>query len=119
MARKVTVTLVDDTDESKTAAETLEFGLDGVSYEIDLSEENARRLRGALERYVSAARPTPGPARARRPKPQTAPTRTGTIRSDGQPQAVIRAWARREGMEVNDRGRLSAEVVAAFHEAHR
>nr|4E1R_A Chain A, Protein lsr2 [Mycobacterium tuberculosis]4E1R_B Chain B, Protein lsr2 [Mycobacterium tuberculosis] len=56
MAKKVTVTLVDDFDGSGAADETVEFGLDGVTYEIDLSTKNATKLRGDLKQWVAAGR---------------------------------------------------------------
>ena len=63
MAKKVTVSLSDDFD-GKQADETVQFGLDGVSYEIDLSEKNAKKMRevpaalggrGSANRRISAA----------------------------------------------------------------
>ncbi|MGH3543252.1 MAG: histone-like nucleoid-structuring protein Lsr2, partial [Mycobacterium sp.] len=56
MAKKVTVTLVDDFDREGAADETVEFGLDGVSYEIDLTTKNATKLRGDLKKWVEAGR---------------------------------------------------------------
>jgi nucleoid-associated protein Lsr2 len=115
MAQKVTVSLVDDMDGS-TAAETVEFGLDGVSYEIDLSDDNAKRLRDALAGYVTNARRAGGRRRAssgggaRRgggagPRPSV----------DREQNAAIREWARKQGMKISDRGRIPAEVLAAYH----
>ena len=56
MAKKVTVTLVDDFDGEGAADETVEFGLDGVSYEIDLSAKNAAKLRNELKPWLEAGR---------------------------------------------------------------
>ena len=56
MAKKVTVTLVDDFDGEGSADETVEFALDGVTYEIDLSSKNATKLRNDLKGWVEASR---------------------------------------------------------------
>jgi hypothetical protein len=112
MAQKVTVTLVDDIDGS-TAEETLEFGLDGVSYQIDLSGDNAGKLREILSDYVDHARRSGGRKRASgRPAPTGRP-RTASVDRD-QNQA-IREWARKKGFKVSDRGRIPKEVTEAYH----
>lgn len=112
MAKKVQVTLVDDVDGSN-AVETIEFALDGSSYEIDLSKANAAKLRDALATYVAharkAGRSRPA-ARAGRPAPRAA-------RSDHEQVQAIREWARRNGHKVNDRGRIPAAVLEAYHAA--
>ena len=110
MAQKVTVTLVDDLDGSE-AEETVEFGLDGVTYQIDLSNNNAGVLRDAVSEYVAHARREGGRKRAAaragsRPQPASA---------DREQNQAIREWARKRGMKVSDRGRIPAEVLEAFH----
>ena len=111
MAQKVQVVLTDDLDGSE-ADETVQFALDGVSYEIDLSEANAEALREALTAYSTAARRTGGRAtrRAAGSKPRPAAERVDL--SD------VRAWARENGFQVSDRGRVSGEVRAAYEAAH-
>ncbi|MGV9676015.1 histone-like nucleoid-structuring protein Lsr2 [Nocardia sp. NPDC003482] len=105
MARKVVVELVDDFDGESTAEETVSFALDGVEYEIDLSVLNAGRLRAEFEAWTGHGRRT---GRAARPAaPVAVPEQT----------AAIRAWARRNGYHVSDRGRIQAEVVAAYAKA--
>lgn len=112
MAKKVTVTLVDDFDGEGTADETVEFGLDGVSYEIDLSSKNAKKLREDLRQWVDAGRRVGGRRRGR----ATGPTRgRGVI--DRAQSAAIREWARRNGHNVSTRGRIPADVIDAFHAA--
>lgn len=101
MARKTKVTLIDDIDGSE-ATTTIGFALDGVSYEIDLNEENATELREGLARWIEHGRRTGG--RARRG--------AGAGRSSESKR--IREWARENGLEVSDRGRISAEIRQAY-----
>src|SRR5437879_3082805 len=108
MAQKVTVSLVDDLSGSQ-ADETVSFGLDGKSYEIDLSSKNADKLRGALADYVAAAR-KPGGGR----KASAGAARRPVV--DREQNQAIREWARSKGMKVNDRGRIPSEVVDAYHQ---
>jgi hypothetical protein len=113
MAQRVQVLLVDDIDGGD-AAETVTFALDGVSYEIDLTEANAARLRDDLAPWVGHARRSGGrKAPARRGSNGGGATRSG--RSD---LAEIREWARKNGHKVSDRGRISADVQAAYDKAH-
>jgi hypothetical protein len=105
MAQRVVVRLIDDLSGAEVPAgkgETVSFGLDGTSYEIDLTAKNASVLRKALRPYVEAARPIK--ARAHRP----ARTR---IAADTR---TVKQWARANGYEVNDRGRVPKAVLAAF-----
>lgn len=115
MARKVTVTLIDDTDETQTAEETVEFGLDGVNYEIDLSGKNATKLRKELEKWTSSARRAGGRKRPGRPLSTRPGARTSIDREQSK---AIRDWAHGEGLKVSDRGRISQDVVDAFNAAH-
>lgn len=106
MAQKVTVSMIDDMD-GMPADQTVEFALDGVTYEIDLSEANAAGLREALETWVLYARRVSG-------RKKTSPaTQTGR----GQSKA-IRTWAQANGFELSERGRIPHEVVAAYNTAH-
>jgi hypothetical protein len=112
MAQKVTVSLVDDLDGTE-AEETVEFGLDGAFYEIDLSEDNAERLRDALADYVEHARRSGG---RKRPPGRSALGRTvRTASADREQNQAIREWARKQGMNVSDRGRIPREVSDAYH----
>ncbi|MBT2533999.1 Lsr2 family protein [Arthrobacter sp. ISL-48] len=108
MAQKVSIILVDDLDGG-TADENVRFGLDGVSYEIDLSAPNAAELRSALERFVAAARKT-STGRPTRTKPATG--------ARGNDSAQIRQWARENGYTVNSRGRIQAEIQEAYQKAN-
>ena len=112
MASRTTVTLVDDLD-GDTADETVPFGLDGATYEIDLSSSHAEQLRATLEQYVAAARRTGG----RRSTTATATARPSTPSTNGSSRArnqEIRAWANSHGAALGDRGRIPNSVVAAF-----
>lgn len=114
MAQKVHIVLVDDLDESE-ATETVSFGLDGKDYVIDLSDDNATKLREALAPWVAHARPTSG-GRGRSKRGGRA---AGSTASAGGPApAEIRAWARENGHDVPERGRVSQEVRDAYAAAH-
>lgn len=114
MAKKVTVTLVDDFDGEGPADETVEFSIDGVSYEIDLSAKNAKKLRDEFKGWIDAGRRVGGRRRGR----PGAPGRGGRASIDREQSAAIREWARRNGHKVSTRGRISAEVIEAFHAAN-
>lgn len=113
MAQKVQVLLVDDLDGVE-ADETVTFALDGKSYEIDLTTANADKLRGLLEDYVKHGRRTGGRTAGARGK-----ARAVTGSGGNQDTAAIRAWAKENGHEVNDRGRVPAKVRQAYEDAHR
>jgi hypothetical protein len=105
MAQKVHIVLVDDLDGSD-AEETVTFGLDGATYEIDLNSTNAAKLRAAVTPYVGHARRVGGRRGIRK------------AASNGPSAAEIRAWARSNGYDVPDRGRVSAEVRSAYEAAN-
>ncbi|CCH80409.1 Protein lsr2 [Nostocoides japonicum T1-X7] len=109
MAKRVQVTLVDDTDGTN-ADETVSFSLDGVSYEIDLSSQNAEKLRNSFAPWIGFATRSGGRRTASRP----AATSSGS-RKD---LSGVRDWARKHGFQVSDRGRISADVQAAYDKAH-
>jgi Lsr2 len=111
MAQKTVIQLTDDLDGTRIngSGQTVEFALDGVNYQIDLSEKNAGRLRDVLAPYVAAARRgRSGSARGSRSSASTGTTH------DAQ---GIRDWARRNGHEVSERGRISASILAAYEAA--
>jgi hypothetical protein len=113
MAQKVLVQLVDDLDgTSSNDISTVTFGLDGVSYEIDLNEDNANNLREHLAEYIASARRTGG--RVRRGGSPVVSTGSGRNREQTQ---AIREWAKKNGHEVSDRGRIPAAVIDAFEAA--
>src|SRR4051794_41814299 len=115
MARKVQVILSDDLDENLSADETVSFALDGTSYEIDLAEKNARELRDAFSRYVSAARKV---GRGNRASGGGRSRATGGPMDRGQAGA-IRDWAPKKGPPATDPGRLPARGGQAPGGGHR
>ncbi len=117
MARKVQVILSDDLDENLSADETVSFALDGTSYEIDLAEKNAKELRDAFARYVSAARKV-GRGAGRSSGGGRSRATGGGGRMDREQAGAIRDWARKNGHPVSDRGRIPASVVEAYEAAH-
>ncbi len=106
MAQKVHIVLVDDIDQSD-AEETVTFGLDGKEYAIDLNAKNARALRDAIAPYLAHARSVGGRSR-----------RSNGKAASGPAPSEIRAWARDNGFDVPERGRVSAEVREAYAAAH-
>ena len=108
MAQSVQIILEDDL-EGGPAEETVQFGVDGRQYEIDLSTANAEKLREALRPFAAAGRRT-----------QSKSTRaTGPRSSTGgnHETAKIRAWAKENGYEVSDRGRIHQSVKDAYYAA--
>jgi len=108
MATKITVALEDDLDGSP-AFETVQFGLGGAQYEIDLNKKNARAFRKKLAPFVEHARKA-GPGQRR------GPARTASSR---QHSADVRAWAKAAGLPVSDRGRIPASVADQYEAATR
>lgn len=105
MAQKTVVELVDDLDGGE-AHETVEFSIDGVDFTIDLSNDNATRLRESLAEFVGHARKVSG----RRGRGRQAGAMVDT--------QAVREWARSQGEDVAERGRLSRTLVARFQQAH-
>jgi hypothetical protein len=108
MAQKVHIVLEDDLDGSD-ATQTVSFGLDGTSYEIDLNDKNAAALRDAFASYVGHGRKISGSRRGRR---------STTAATSGHSAKEIRDWARSNGHKVPERGRIPAAVREAFEAAN-
>lgn len=104
MVQKIQTLTVDDIDGSD-AEGTVRFGLDGRNYEIDLNVQHSQELRSALSKYVSHARRVGGPAR------RAARGRTSAPPAD---TTEIRTWAREQGYDIKDRGRVPADITAKF-----
>jgi hypothetical protein len=109
VAQKVQTVFIDDIDGSP-AEGTVRFGLDGTEYEIDLNVEHAQQLRDALAAYVRAGRRGSGGSRR--------PARSGRRASaSGLDTTEVREWAKAQGIEVKDRGRVPVELVVKFKAA--
>jgi hypothetical protein len=109
MAQKVQTFFIDDLDGSE-AEGTVLFGLDGTQYEIDLSTDHAKELRTALARYIDAGRRVAGNARRAGQNGRKTP-------ASGINNTEVRAWAKAHGLEVKERGRVSASVLAQYRAA--
>jgi Lsr2 len=107
VTQKISVILVDDINGGE-AEETVEFGLDGTSYEIDLSLRNSQELRNLLKPYIEKGRKVTSGARR--------PRRSRTASGD-ESNKKIRAWAKEQGLKVSERGRVPAEIVARYEAA--
>ncbi|MGW6535203.1 histone-like nucleoid-structuring protein Lsr2 [Streptomyces sp. NPDC055051] len=107
MAQKVEILLVDDLDGTE-ASQTVNFALDGKTYEIDLSDANAAKLREELAPYLGAGRKTSG---------GRAPVRRMGSAKPSQDSGAIREWARQNGHDVSERGRVPAHIKAAYEAA--
>lgn len=110
MAQKHIVQLIDDLD-GREASETVSFALDGTRYEIDLSPDNAAKLRDSLAVYIANARRSArsGPRSVGRGRPH---------RTDREQTAAIRDWARKNGHRVGEKGRIPAHVLDAYNDNH-
>ena len=115
MARRIVHQLVDDLDGTILEigeGETVLFSLDGTAYEIDLTDGNAAALRDVLAPYISAARSISS-SRGASGEPTRRRRRPGQ-----QDYSAIRAWAKDNGYDVSERGRVPASVIEAYDAAH-
>jgi hypothetical protein len=106
MAQRTQIVFTDDLDGSE-ASETIRFGLAGTQHEIDLNAEHADQFRNAIQPYISSGRKIGGSVRR---------SSRGAGRSGPSPQE-IRAWAKGQGLKVNERGRVPAELIVKFQAA--
>jgi Lsr2 len=111
MAQKIQTLFIDDLDGGE-AEGTVRFGLDGTDYEIDLSATHAKALRKSLEKYVSAARKV---SSANRRRGHAGGRRNA---AGGPSPSEVREWAKAQGIEVRDRGRVPTELVVKFQAAN-
>jgi hypothetical protein len=107
MSKSVSVIITDDLDGSENA-QTVSFGLDGVAYEIDLAKKNRAKLEHALAPFIQAARRVPRSGRRRG-------SRSGAAPAD---RSAVRDWARSAGLQVSERGRISADVLRRYDAAN-
>ncbi|MBM7786807.1 histone-like nucleoid-structuring protein Lsr2 [Tenggerimyces flavus] len=111
MAQRTLVQLIDDIDGTTVAngkGETIEFGIDGVLYEIDLADKNAKRFRDALAPFVGSARKVSARGARRVSGGRSA-------RADKAQTQAIREWAKENGYEISDRGRIPATIIEAYN----
>ena len=115
MARRIITQFTDDLDGSELpeGSRSTSFSLDGVNYSIDLSEENADKLRAALQPFIDAGTRVGAPATARRrpASPSSGPSASDRLQA-------IRGWAQDNGYAVGDRGRIKQEILDAYDSAH-
>ncbi|HWI30408.1 MAG TPA: Lsr2 family protein [Microbacterium sp.] len=115
MARKIVHQLVDDIDGTILevgSGETIYFALDGIAYEIDLTEHNAAAMRDALAPFVAAGRSVSSG------RGGSTTSSSKRRRSGQQDYSAIRAWAKDNGYQVSERGRVPASIVEAYEAAH-
>ena len=107
MVQRTVTTLVDDLDhrEIESDGQTIRFAYQGIQYEIDLSEKNAKKLDKALAPFVAAARRVSSGGPRSKVLPATVDTK------------AVRKWAESNGIEVSDRGRISAHVLEQYRAA--
>jgi hypothetical protein len=108
MAQKIQTLFIDDIDGSE-ADGTVRFALDGAEYEIDLSSKHNEELRSSLRSYIDHARKVSG---ARRGAPAHPGRKASTVDT-----VAVRAWARENGYDIKDRGRVPADLVAKYRAA--
>ena len=125
MAQRTIVQLTDDLDGKPIPdgkGETIRFSLDRTDYEIDLTDKNAKALRDTVSKYVAAARRTGSGARGagtrRGTRGRSSAGRDGSQASRGYDPKAVRAWAESQGLEVSQRGRVPADLIAKFQEAN-
>jgi hypothetical protein len=113
MAQKVQITLLCDLDDGNVEAdETLEFGLGGASYEVDVCGKHAQQVRDGLQPFVVHGRKTSAASSS------SSRRRSGRAAAGRDQTAGVRAWAKDQGIQVNDRGRIPASVVKEYEAAH-
>lgn len=107
MAQQIKTLLIDDIDGSE-ASETVKFSYQGVDYEIDLSERHGKALDESFQEWIEHARRIGGRRSSSKSSAKSGPD-----------TAAIRAWARENGYEVNDRGRVAAHIIDAYRKAKK
>jgi hypothetical protein len=118
VAERIVRQLIDDIDGSditEGGGEQVEFSVRGVDYSIDLSSANIAKFDKALKPFIDAAETVGG---TRRSRAKTGAKAATGGKSSPEQLAAIREWARKKGYEVSDRGRIKAEIIEAFNDAH-
>lgn len=112
MAKKVVVQFVDDIDDKPitSGGEHITFAVDGVEYEIDLNDKNAREFHRKIGYYIEYATKV-NSRRGRKPSGRRTTTDSGNTKA-------VREWAVENGYEVSARGRIPANIEQAYNAAH-
>jgi hypothetical protein len=118
MAQETIVRYVDDLDGSEDVAETVEFGLRNKRYVIDLNAKNVQALEESLADFIAAARPAAVSTAGKGAPNLRKIAKAGSVRADREQTQAIREWARQNGHQVSDRGRVPKSVLDAFQAAH-
>ena len=114
MAQKMQVLLTCDLEDGeKPASQTIGFSMEGTAYEVDLCDKHAKQMRDGMAPFVTAGRRATSGRGAGGRRVRS----SGSTAADRERTAEIRAWARKKGLKVSERGRLSADVVAQFDKA--
>lgn len=116
MAQRVQIDLIDDLN-GEVAQETVRFGVDGTEYEIDLTTENAEKLRSALSQYVDVARKASTGRKGQ--SSRNGQRGTSTSRAKRDEVQKIRQWAQDNGHNPSSRGRVPQSIVDAYNEANK
>lgn len=116
MAQRIQTLLTDDLDPALEATETIVFGLDGSSYEIDLNDQHSAEMREAFAPFVAAARKVGGRPPVRRGA-KSASSEKASQTGEGPDPSAVRAWAKEHDIAVSERGRIKGTVLAQFLEA--
>ncbi len=111
MAKQIIHKLVDDLDGGD-ADETVKFALDGIQYEIDLSKKNAGKLRDTFAQYIASGNKV---GRGVVVVGGRAARGRGGATADREQNRAIREWAKKNGKDISDRGRIPQEIVDEFH----
>lgn len=112
MAQKVITEFIDDIDGSE-AERTFTFAVDGTNYEIDLSTDNIKEFNEAIAGFVESARRVKASGSGYKAR-----AGSGGVKRSREHLAAVRAWLRQQGHQVNDRGRIAADLMAKFDAAH-
>ena len=114
--REIRVDDLDNTEDDTVALHTI--AIDGSAWEIDLSEENVNKLHKLLEPYKNAGRPAGRGAWPMKWQGAHKPaSRRGSSTSEDYPREAVRSWAKEQGLEVGERGRIKADIVMKWREA--
>ncbi|MCB5291641.1 histone-like nucleoid-structuring protein Lsr2 [Arthrobacter sp. SO3] len=114
MAREVVERFTDDLDGSEATHHGVQFSFEGTDWSIDLSDENYEKLRLAIERFADHATRMSGSGRGRGRSAST--SSSGSARGKKEELQAVRAWAEKNGIVLNSRGRIAESILAAYRD---